>query len=118
MSTVCENQTNSAVQQPAFTTREDETGVHLQIALPGVLKENVKLSIKDSVLQIEAKRLTKTPENWKSHSGQPKEVSYQLQARLTPKLDGSNIQAKLDNGVLTLDVPIREEAKPREILVN
>ena len=116
MSTLCENQ--AIVHQPAFTTREDETGVHLQIALPGVTKENIKLTIKDAVLQIGAKRVTETPDDWKSHTPAPKEISYQLQARLTPKLDGGNVRASLENGILTLDVPIREEAKAREILVN
>lgn len=114
--TLCENQT--IVHQPAFTTREDDTGVHLQIALPSVTKENIKLTIKEAVLHIEAKRVTETPEDWKNHTPAPKEISYQLQARLSPRFDGTQVRASLENGVLTLDVPIREEAKAREILVN
>jgi HSP20 family protein len=116
MSTTCENQT--AVQQPKFTTREDETGVHLQIALPGVKKENLTLTLKQSVLQIEATRTSEVAENWKTHSASPQTISYQLNARLTEKLDGGNVKASLENGVLTLDIPIREEAKPRQIFVN
>ena len=115
-STACE--TRTAVQQPAYNTREDESGVHLQVALPGVAKDAVKLTLKDSVLQIEGTRKTEVPADWKAHSSFPGTVSYQLNVRLTQKLDGGNVQASLDNGVLTVKVPVREESKPRQISVN
>lgn len=116
MSTTSE--TKTAVQQPQFTTREDDTGVHLQIALPGVKKEDLKLTLNQSVLQIEATRTNVVQEDWKTHSATPKTVAFQLNARLTDKLDGTNVNASLENGILTLDIPIREEAKPRQIYVN
>jgi len=105
-------------QQPAFTIREDETGAHVLIALPGVRKEDLKLTLKQSVLEIEAARRSAVPEDWKTHSGHATDVTYVLGVRLTAKLDGANVRATLDHGVLTLHIPIREDAKPREIYVN
>ncbi len=40
------------------------------------------------------------------------------QGRTAEKLDGGNVKASLENGILSLDIPIREEAKAREIFVN
>lgn len=117
-STTPATEAKAAVQQPTFTTREDETGAHLLVALPGVRKEDLKLTLKQSILQLEATRSNAVAGDWKTHSGPAKDVVYALNVRLTPKLDGGNVKASLENGVLTLDIPIREEAKPREIFVN
>jgi HSP20 family protein len=113
------NQPATAVtRQPAFTIDENENGARLSIALPGVPKEAVKLTLKQSVLQIEATRVNSVAENWKTHSGPERDINYQLNVRLTPKLDGANVKATLNNGVLSLDIPLREDAKPRPIFVN
>ena len=118
MSTLSAAPANIAVQQPVFNIREDENGAYLQIALPGVRKDALKLTLKQSVLEIEATRDNTVAEDWKTHSGPPKSVSYQLSVRLTSKLDGGNVKATLENGLLTLGIPVREEAKPRDIFVN
>lgn len=113
----CEKPT-TVVRQPAFTTREDEAGIHLQIALPGVSKEDVKLSVKQSTLQIEAVRSSNIPEDWKTHSSQTGDITYRFAARIVAKYDAANAKASLENGVLTLEIPVREDAKAREIYVN
>ena len=106
------------IHRPQFRSQEDESGATLQIALPGVRKEDLNLTLHESRLCIEAKRRDETPENWKTHrdSGSPRR--YGLDLRLTSRLDGTKTTAKLDAGVLTLQVPVREEAKPRQIAVN
>ena len=111
-------ETDTLVRQPAFTSRENEDGLQIQVALPGIAKEDLKLTVKQSVLHIEATRPNAVPADWQNHSGSPRPVSYQLNARIAQKFDGAGAKASLENGVLTLDIPIREDAKPREISVN
>jgi HSP20 family protein len=113
----CECPTETATR-PQFRTREDENGATLQIALPGVRKEDVKLTLHESSLRIEATRGDAVPEGWKTHRDTAKIQSYGLDVRLTSRLDGTKATAALDAGVLTLQVPLREEAKPRQIAVN
>ena len=107
-----------SVQRPLVHTREDENGASLQVALPGVRKEDLKLTLHESNLTIEADRSDAVPENWKTHRGSNSPQRYELNVRLTSKLDGSKTTASFDGGVLTLQVPLREEAKPRQIQVN
>ncbi len=109
---------NEVVTRPRFNTTEDESGVTLHVALPAVPKEDLKLTLHESNLRIEARRADAIPEAWKTHRDNGVANRYALDIRLTPRFDGTRATASLDAGVLTLRVPIREEAKPRQIEVN
>lgn len=117
MNTTCETKSTS-FRQPFFSTHEDEAGARLRISLPGVKKEDIKLTVEQSALRVEAAREYTAPEDWKPVSPAPENLTYRLDVRLTGKLDGGNITASFENGVLQLDIPVREEAKPRQIYVN
>lgn len=104
--------------RPRFHTREDAEGVTLHVALPGVAKGDLNLTLLESNLRIEARRSDAVPETWKTRRDNGGAHRYQLDVRLTPRFDGTKATASLDAGVLTLRVPVREEAKPRQIEVN
>jgi len=91
---------------PVFSTRDDETGTRLQVALPGVKKEDLKLTFHHGALHLEAIRLAKTP------------LRYRLSARLASRLDGNAVSAHLEHGVLEVHVPLKAEAKPRSIAIQ
>lgn len=98
---------NETIHRPQFRISEDANGTSVHIALPGVRKEDLKLTLHESSLRIEAtRRDTDTARR------------YCLDLRLTSRLDGTKTTAALDSGVLTLQVPVREESKPRQIAVN
>ncbi|MEX1048221.1 MAG: Hsp20/alpha crystallin family protein, partial [Akkermansiaceae bacterium] len=88
----------------------------LNVALPGVKKEDLKLTFHQAALKIEATRSDEVPEGWKTHRDTGTK-RYALDVRLTPVFDGTKATAKLESGILTLQIPLREEAKPREIEV-
>lgn len=90
----------------------------LEVALPGVRKEDLKLTLHEAQLSIEATRSDEVPENWKTHRDSNPTRRYGLNIRLTNRLDGRQTTASFEDGVLTLRVPVSEEAKPRQIQVN
>ena len=98
---------NETTHRPQYRVHEDANGPTLSIALPGVRKEDLKLTLHEASLRIEA---TRRDADLLKH--------YRLDLRLTTRLDGTKTTATLDAGVLTLQVPVREEAKPRQIAVN
>lgn len=104
--------------QPRFRTTETEDGVTLHVALPAVSKEDLKLTLLESNLRIEARRTDAVPDAWKTHRDNGVARGYRLDVRLSSRFDGSRATAALEAGVLTLSVPVREEAKPRQIQVN
>lgn len=98
---------NETIHRPQYRIHEDVNGPSISIALPGVRKEDLKLTLHESSLRIEApRRDADSPQH------------YRLDLRLTARLDGTKTTATLDVGVLTLQVPVRDEAKPRQIAVN
>ena len=111
-------ETKAASIRPRFRTTEDETAAILTVALPGVRKEDLNLTLLESDLKIEARRHDSASENWKTHRDAAPPQAYSLNVRLGQRFDGTQSQATLESGVLTLRVPLREEAKPRQIAVN
>jgi HSP20 family protein len=100
------NLTPTAVSlRPALHTREDESGVHLSVALPGVRKEDLKLTVQEGVLTLEAPRANAS-------------TAYRLSTRLSRRLAADRIEARLENGVLEALIPLSEDAQPRSIQVN
>ncbi len=109
---------NETIHRPQFRITDHADGTTVSIALPGVRKEDLKLTLLESSLRVEANRHDEVPENWKTHRDTDSVRRYGLDLRLGSQLDGTRTTASLDAGVLKLQVPIREEAKPRQIPVN
>lgn len=108
---------NDATIRPHFRTHEDENGATLLVALPGVRKDDLKLTLHESNLRIEAQRSDEVPENWRTIRDTGAASRYSLNVHLTSRFDGTQAKASLDAGILTLTLPVREEAKPREIQI-
>jgi HSP20 family protein len=109
---------NEMIHRPQFRITDNADGTTVSIALPGVRKEDLKLTLLESSLRVEAARHDEVPENWRTHRDSDSVQRYGLDLRLGSRLDGTKTTASLDAGVLKLQVPIREEAKPRQIPVN
>lgn len=91
--------------RPAFSSRDEESGVRLDIALPGVRKEDLKLSVREGLMDLEACR------------NDVSSIRYALSVKLADRLDSDRITAAMEDGVLKVFAPLREEAKPREIAI-
>jgi HSP20 family protein len=109
---------HETIHRPQFRIADTEDGTTVSVALPGVRKEDLKLTLLESSLRIEATRHDEVPESWRTHRDTGPVGRYGLDLRLSSRLDGTRTTASLDAGVLTLLVPVREEAKPRQIEVN
>lgn len=93
--------------RPVYATHDDETGTRLQVALPGVLKDDLKLTTREGSLSLEALR---------RDGSNP--LRYRLSARLASRLDGNAVSANLEHGVLDVRVPLKAEAQPRSIAIQ
>ena len=90
---------------------EDEKSYCLEIDMPGVKKEDLEIGIKENILSISAKR----KKMMKSDNGETKEEvisSYEQSFNISTKgIDVENIEANLNNGVLVINLPKKEEFK-------
>jgi HSP20 family protein len=96
----------------------EKDGVYtLRFDLPDVDSEDLDIVVEDQVLTVTAKRAMEDTVgvNWMLRE-RPTGI-HSRQVRLGDKLDASNVSANYDNGVLTVTIPVREEAKPQKIEV-
>lgn len=104
--------------RPYYEVDEGEDSYDIRISLPGVNKDGVDLSLEGDTLEITGTRTQKTPETWKTIRREQQFEDFQLQLQLTVKIDGGKISAKVEDGVLGLNLPKTEEIKPKSITVN
>ncbi len=96
---------------PTTRTAADAERYTIEMDMPGVTREAVKLHIESDQLSVSASRTVK-------QAGQEREYVYQQRFTLPTDADSGAVKATLKDGVLTLHIGKREEAKPREIQIE
>ncbi|QJW92158.1 Hsp20/alpha crystallin family protein [Spirosoma taeanense] len=110
---------------PAVNVVEHQDGFRIEVAAPGLKKEDFKLSLNHNNLTISAYQETKNEEQDKSNEKYTRREfsysSFQRTFTLPTSVDADNIQASYSEGVLKIEIPKREEAKvkpPRQIEIG
>ena len=104
------------VAMPMDAYRDDgHFVVHLD--LPGIDADSIDMTVEQNVLTIHAER--------KPPAGDPERIvaersygTFSRQLFLGETLDVDNLSADYDAGVLTVTIPVAEQAKPRRIQVS
>lgn len=89
-------------EHPGTYTKEHEDSFVIEVALPGLKKDEIKISTKERVLNISAEH------NSESNARQ---VSYNRVFALPDSVDTDNISATYEQGILTVKVPKKEKPK-------
>jgi HSP20 family protein len=98
---------------------EDENSLRITMELPGVDPNNVRLSIENNVLTIRGEKSQETEEsNERVHRSERTYGMFERTFVLPNSVDPDKIEARYENGVLFVNIPKAERAKPREIRVN
>nr|WP_315591860.1 Hsp20/alpha crystallin family protein [uncultured Cupriavidus sp.] len=103
---------------PAVDIVEDTSGVTLWADLPGVSRETLQVSVHDANLHIEAEAVVPMPSGLRVQHAEIRQPHFARSFSLSPDLDATKIGAELQDGVLKLTIPRREEARPRRITIN
>jgi HSP20 family protein len=90
---------------------EDKENTYVRAEIPGVSREAVNVEYADGSLSINASRKVKTSEG-------EKDVALSRQVGIADQVQGDKVSAAYENGILTVTLPRKEEAKPRKINVS
>ena len=108
---------------PALTAAADvsetDDEVRVSLDLPGLDAKDIEVSVQDDVLHVRAERRAERQE--KNETFLRTERTWgaiRRSFRLPSTVDATKCDARYENGVLTLSLPKREEAKPRVIQVK
>jgi HSP20 family protein len=102
---------------PSVNIKETDEAYEMEMAVPGMAKEDFTIQLNNNSLIISAQKEHKEEEDNRSERYTRKEFSYHSFSR-TFKLpegliQGDKIEAKYENGILSITVPKTEEAKPK-----
>ncbi|AXH16273.1 Hsp20/alpha crystallin family protein [Malaciobacter mytili] len=102
---------------PSVNTREGEFAYHIDVDLPGVKKENIKVDVHKDILTISGER--KIKEEIKEEDYYKVETSFGKFTRsftLPENADIENIDANYEDGVLEVVIPKLAEEKHKKII--
>jgi len=91
----------------------DQFVVHFD--LPGVDPSSVNLTVEKNVLTVAAERQWQPAEGVQVVASERPQGKFSRQLFLGEALDPDRIEARYDDGVLTVTIPVAEQAKPRKI---
>ncbi len=107
---------------PAFKVdiSEDEAAFYIDAELPGIMKEDVGLTIEDDMLTINAERRLETEETKKKyHRVERSSGNFSRSFNLGEAIDQENINADFNNGILRVTLPkALPVRKKKEISIN
>lgn len=90
---------------------------HVEFDLPGVDPSSIDLDVERNVVTVNAHRESMSDEVERLAAERPR-GHFSRQLVLGENLDTDNITANYADGVLALEIPVAESAKPRKIEVN
>ena len=100
---------------PQIDMKETDNSIVLSAELPGIDEKDVDVSLRDNVLTLKGeKKSEKTEDKEDYHMTERHYGSFQRAFRLPDSIDPDQVTAAFDKGVLTVNVPKREEAKKAE----
>ena len=111
-----------ASDRPYFSPRVDifdaEEGVTVLAEMPGVSKEDVVLTLDKGVLSLSGKVKSDLPDGSELRYGEFEFGDFHRSFRLGPEVEGSKMEASMEDGVLTLVIPKSDWAKTKKIEVK
>lgn len=104
---------------PALDVYETPEKLVATVELPGIDPKDVEVTVEDSTLVVSGSReLTQETEEQSYHRIERRYGAFSRAIRLPDAADPDEVDARFDKGVLRVEVPKREEAKPRRIEVK
>ncbi|SFW78089.1 Hsp20/alpha crystallin family protein [Amycolatopsis australiensis] len=94
----------------------DQFLVHLD--LPGVRPESIEVDVEHNVLSVRAQRTTVPGDGAQVVVHERPAGTFTRRLHLGDNLDTDHVEASYDAGVLTLRIPVAEQAKPRKIAIT
>ena len=104
---------------PAVDVRESEEAFVFTAELPGLGKDDVEITVEDSILTLSGERLFAGEKEEKNYRRIERSYgSFSRSFTLPSAVDAGRISATFENGLLTVTVPKAEQAKARKIAIS
>ena len=102
---------------PAVNIKEDDNNFEVEVAVPGLNKDDFNIELENDVLTISSENETKSETDENNYMRREFKYSSFKRTFSLPenKVDGDKVKAKYTDGVLHVTLPKKEEAKPKPV---
>ena len=103
---------------PPLNVFNDRDGVVIKMEVPGVAPEDVNVEAHGRTLTVSGKREDAPPQEGSFHRRERGAGHFSRSLQLPADVDTTRAEASVKHGLLTVRIPKKEEAKPRQISVK
>lgn len=103
---------------PPLNVFADKEHAIVRMEVPGVAPENLSIKGEGRTLTVSGQRELSAPENGSFHRRERNAGEFSRSIQLPEDVDLTKAEATVKNGMLTVRIPKRDEAKPRTITVK
>lgn len=103
---------------PDVDIYEDSEGICVQADMPGVSRDRLDIQVNKDSLTIEGEAHIDMPGDMEALYADVRTTRFRRSFALSAELDTEKVDARLKDGVLTVHIPKRAEARPRKIEVS
>jgi HSP20 family protein len=103
---------------PAVNVFSDRDGYVVRMEIPGVSPEQINIESHGRTLTLSGKRESGAPQGGSFHRRERNSGQFSRSLQLPADLELSRAEASYKHGMLTVRIPKKEEAKPRQITVK
>jgi len=104
---------------PKVNVAENDKSYQIELAVPGMEKEDFKIEVKDDVLVISSEKKEEKTEEGKNYSRREfSQCSFSRSFILPDVADSSKIEAAYKNGILDVTIPKKEAEEKLARVIN
>ena len=113
------NYESDTAWSPNVDIIDHEDSYEVKAELPGLKKKDINISIEDGILRLSGEKKTENEKNEENyHLRESCYGKFERSFRLPQDVESENIKAQFNNGVLDIQIPKSEKAKPKQIPVS
>lgn len=103
---------------PAMNVWTDEDSAVVTAELPGIVLDDIEISVEDDTLTLRGQRRLEQPEGATFHRRERRQGSFLRSFRLPFRVDTAKVDATFTRGVLSIVLPRADEDKPKKITIR
>ena len=105
--------------KPLMDVVETKDGITLKVEVPGMKQEDINISLEDNTLTVKGERKHESEVNDEGYTRFERSYgTFQRSVALPPTVDAERVKATYKDGVLEIQLPKKEEARPKAIKVE
>jgi HSP20 family protein len=108
----------SSTWAPQCDVYEDDHGFCIRMALPGVDAKDLDVQVDQNTLMVKGGRTNEVPENRRFYVHEIPYGPFSCSFRIPSYVDQDKVTTSFKEGILTIEFPKCEEAKPRRIMIE